>query len=131
MSDIKNRNETGLGPNKYGVMECSECDCRAFQIISLKDNESFIRRGKRKTEYRCLNCGEAHNSIASNLYDLGEYGWRQIPSGGLILDRTEINEANWLKWHSLNQLIRWYVRDHKRMQKYGSLVDSMLELDID
>ena len=135
MSDIKGRKETGLGPNKYGVMECGECNCRAFQIISIKDNESFVRRGKRRTEYRCLGCGETHNSIASNLYDLGQYGWREIPENGVYLDLTHddhnINESGWLKWPRLNRVLLAYTSTHARMKQYGRMMDSMMELDVD
>lgn len=129
---MNKRTGTGLGPNTYGVMECAECGCRAFQIISKKDNESHVRKGKRLTQYHCLQCGERHGSIASNLCDLGEEGWRDIPSCGITLDRDdEINDAGWLKWDGLNRIIRYWKREHKQAESYAKTLEAMMGIDND
>ena len=116
-------------------MECSACNCRAFQIISIKDNESYVRRGKRLTEYHCLECGEVNRSIASNLHDLGRYGWREIPNQGVYLDMThedhDINQAGWLKWPRLDRVLLAYTRVHARMESYGRMMEAMMRTEND
>ena len=123
--------KTGLGPNTWGVMGCSKCGCRAFQILSLKDNESHVRRGKRTNWFVCLECGHQNDSIAQNIEDLGQ-DWQQIKgrSTGIMLDTDEeISDHNWLKWPRLSRAIKSWIHQKRQAESYGRTLDAMMIIE--
>ena len=112
-------------------MECSQCECRAFQIMSMKDNESHVRRGKRINWFVCLGCGHHHQSIAQNINDLGT-DWQQIKGrhGGIMLDTDEeISEHNWLKWDQLSKVIKRWIFQKRQSESYGRTLDAMMTIE--
>ena len=127
------RKTTGLGPDTIGVMECPQCRCRAFQITSIKENSSFVRRGGRTNRFVCLGCGHESASIAQNINDLGQ-GWQQIKGRrtGIYLDVDEgVSDHKWLKWGQLDKIIqRMMNREKKHNQElefYEKCINGFLD----
>ena len=102
----------------------------------MKDNRSFVRRGKRRNQYICLECGKSTRSIADNIHDFGE-NWRQYKGlrTGIHIDEDEnTSQHEYLQYDTLNTIVRRLRNLRRKYEKemdfYERVIKGYQENDI-